>query len=446
MHINLRRAIALFFLLIFAIGTPILLFYASGYRYNVKKNAVEKTGALVLETKPSRASILLNNESVNENTPARLKNIIPDKYNVKLEKEGYYTWEKDLEIKSQEATFAEDIILFKKAEPESIIDSEINWLSFSPTNAFAVFSTSDFDQDYLYLLDLNNQKFNLIYNNNKKFVNPQAIWSHDDLMLYFQSNGDQMIFPIQFPKNSFDLTKFFSVKEARNYKWNQQNNQNLFAQVDNSILELDITTKKFKNIFSINPTEKLIDFFIQNDDVYYIFNIGNKTFLGKATLEDNTLQKTLELRNDNYHFNGIYNDKIAIFDNKLSTIYLINQEIDNIYFQKDNIMNLDFHPEKNLLLLQTHQDLSYLDLNEGKANERNVTRYSTGLSQASWHNSTNYVINLQNKNINIIELDDRDHHFTISLPYENITNFNTNNDSEIVYFVQDDYLYSLEIK
>ena len=196
----------------------------------------------------------------------------------------------------------------------------------------------------------------------------------------------------------------------------------------------------------LNPSEKLIDFYINKNDIYYIFGIENKTFLGKADLADNKLQKTLELKNDSYKFDRFYGDKIAIFDHKLPTLYLINQEIDNIYFQKADVQNLDFHKQKNLLLMQTHQDLSSLDLNEAVANERNITRYSSNLTDAKWHKSTNYAIDLQNQTINIIELDDRDSHFILSLPYQNITNFSIDKDSETIYFIQNELLYSLEIK
>jgi len=96
--------------------------------------------------------------------------------------------------------------------------------------------------------------------------------------------------------------------------------------------------------------------------------------------------------------------------------------------------------------MQTHQDLSSLDLNEAVANERNITRYSSNLTDAKWHKSTNYAIDLQNQTINIIELDDRDSHFILSLPYQNITNFSIDKDSETIYFIQNELLYSLEIK
>ncbi|MFH0780181.1 MAG: hypothetical protein V1928_05025, partial [Parcubacteria group bacterium] len=62
MNINLRRGIAIGLIVLFLVAAPILILYTAGYRYNFKKNQVQKTGALVISTAPSGAEVTLNNE------------------------------------------------------------------------------------------------------------------------------------------------------------------------------------------------------------------------------------------------------------------------------------------------------------------------------------------------------------------------------------------------
>ena len=125
MTLRYRRIIYLVFIAVFLIIAPIITLYSTGYRYNFKKNKIEKTGILNIDSQPRGALIYLNGQYQNK-TPARFTNLLPDRYQVKVEKDGYYPWQKDLEVKSNLTTFAKDIVLFKQNLPVNIVAGEIN--------------------------------------------------------------------------------------------------------------------------------------------------------------------------------------------------------------------------------------------------------------------------------------------------------------------------------
>ena len=73
-----------------------------------------------MRSRPSGAEIYLDGELRSERTPARLRNLLPSDYDIKVTKKGYGVWEKTLPVASGLTTFPEDIVLWKTAEPEAI--------------------------------------------------------------------------------------------------------------------------------------------------------------------------------------------------------------------------------------------------------------------------------------------------------------------------------------
>ena len=139
-----RRAVYVFFIIVFLIVTPLIVLYSQGYRYNFKRGKVQKTGILIISSIPKSADIYLNNQLVTQDqTPARLEKLLPADYEIKLAKEGYHNWTKKLQLNENSTTFAEDVILWKNNWPIQLAPNNIiEWLA-SPDWQKAVFITPD---------------------------------------------------------------------------------------------------------------------------------------------------------------------------------------------------------------------------------------------------------------------------------------------------------------
>ena len=72
-----RRACSrlLIFITLFLLIAPILIIDATGYRYNFKKNRLEKTGILYLDSQPHAALIYLNGK-YQDTTPTRFSRLL----------------------------------------------------------------------------------------------------------------------------------------------------------------------------------------------------------------------------------------------------------------------------------------------------------------------------------------------------------------------------------
>jgi hypothetical protein len=443
MDIKYRRILAGSFIVAFLIIAPILLLYTSGFSYNFKKGSLQKTGALVLETEPTGALIYLNDQLIPEKTPARLNNITPDNYEIRIEKAGYYPWSKKLSVKDQETTFAENIVLFKNIDPTMVTESDIDWWSFSPNQKFALYQTSA----GLSLLDTSNKKTRLLEENMPEISS--AAWSKSDTYVFVEEESTTKVFTTTQPTQTFTIEKELYTPMADNFKWSESDFSALHFQSGNKVFQMNMLLNSVSQIYELPSDETLLDYKIFNNELFVVKKLNDKTILTKYLLpqgDSPTLPKSIELKDHDYIFLDIANSKLSLMDSDDRTYLLINTSLDKIVFQKKDVQSIDLHEQNDLLLLQTSQEIAYVNLNSDNFQETNLTRYSSDLNATEWHNSSNYIIALQNNNLHYIELDDRNGHFTIEIIDDaNIDDFTLDEHSEILYFVKDFKLYSTNL-
>lgn len=129
---KLMRAAAFYIsVLLFFVILPILLSYSLGYRIDYRTLKVHKTGIIFINSKPSGASIYINDKLSDNVTPAQIEDMEPGNYKVKVRREGFYPWEEELIVRPNMVTKAESIVLFP-------VMQEMNKLIDKPILDFAV--------------------------------------------------------------------------------------------------------------------------------------------------------------------------------------------------------------------------------------------------------------------------------------------------------------------
>ena len=87
--------------IVFSFATLIFM-YAKGIRFNFEESKVTPTGLLVVKSVPDGAEIYINGEFKNAtNTNITL---VPETYDIRIEKEGFFTWNKRLTIEKEAVT------------------------------------------------------------------------------------------------------------------------------------------------------------------------------------------------------------------------------------------------------------------------------------------------------------------------------------------------------
>lgn len=124
-----RRIIPWVFAIVFAVLAPSLLFYTAGYRLNPNKRVIERNGTLILDTTPGNARIFLNGQEYPNKTAATLQNVAPGTYQIRFERAGYHSWEKRLEVKAEQVTFANKVHLWRQLQPKFLAETSATLLS-----------------------------------------------------------------------------------------------------------------------------------------------------------------------------------------------------------------------------------------------------------------------------------------------------------------------------
>jgi hypothetical protein len=192
----LRKIFFWFFFLAFIISTPVVVFYSLGYKFNFQAKRFEKTGIISIKSLPDGAEVYLNQKRLNKTTPCNLRELRPAKYKIRLEKEGFYPYEKEIEVKSG-YVFPLDVVLLPKIKDVEKIKQDLDIIKFFVVEHIFGKRIVAFSKDSIYILNedleeiakvsplnMDEESINSIkgikeIKNNFIFFSPTDIWGFD---------------------------------------------------------------------------------------------------------------------------------------------------------------------------------------------------------------------------------------------------------------------------
>ena len=83
-------------------GTLAIYLYASGWRVDFSNQSVRRTGVLTVESSPTFATIYIDEEAIGRTSKSTALDI--GTYNIKVSKDGYYDWNKEVTIVEEKST------------------------------------------------------------------------------------------------------------------------------------------------------------------------------------------------------------------------------------------------------------------------------------------------------------------------------------------------------
>lgn len=130
-----RRILPWIYIVAFLAIAPSVIFYTSGYRYNTKKGKIERYSTLIVDSNPTSATLLLDEQDTKDVTPSTIQTVTPGTHTLSVSKVGYTSWQKTLEMDAERATFATDVWLWKISEPNLRYPQRADALTASPDGA-----------------------------------------------------------------------------------------------------------------------------------------------------------------------------------------------------------------------------------------------------------------------------------------------------------------------
>lgn len=426
MTLKIRRILSLIFIILFLAATPAIMLYAAGYRLAKNGLNIQKTGMFIIDSKPKGAKIFIDERAETGRsgplfnkkkfivTPAKIKNLLPGEYNLKLELGGYWSWQKKLTVNPGASTFAENIYLFKSALPAQVAPASLKSISLSPLSGQAVILSADLIT-FLNLADESEKtiKRGGLAGKNISLSEDQSKIIIDDYLYNFANLN-----------SALDLKKL--TADSLNYKWS---GGALYYQGKNSVYRLESSGLPKKIIGG----KTFNDYLVKNNYLYLISKTGAAANLEVIDLAAGESIKSLSLPAAwHYSFINPEHDLINLYDQSHKILYLIDpwaayQPLKEII---NNVKNAAWAGADNLLYTNDFEIWLY---GLETKNKILLTRISDAINQASLHPSKDYLIYSTKQAIYALELDEREkRNITELVKFDSIGSFALK--GNIIYF------------
>ncbi len=386
MNRKIRDILFYIFIVIFLILTFLVSLYAAGYKLTLSwplklSNLLLKTSTLEISTSPKGASIFLEKEQktflvsqdkyLGENTsPAKINQLLPGTYNLRLELEGYWPWENKIRLDSGKALYINNLILFKKTLPLVLYSSLVQEITLSSDNNYLLLPFSkkiiNLKQNIAINLPEDNIDTWRFSADNQNFITNKYI---------FNLNTKELIF---FKQNE--------NKPLSNLKCTA-NRRLSFYQVDNDIFELNLETQTENKLISLNSCQ---DYLIQDNYIYTLESYEQKSYLKKYSSKGEFLN-SLELPyNLNYEFLNLDNQYINIVQKDYQQLYIIdlNSQYKPIKASLNNFKIGTWQKNNELIYANDYEIYSYnLNFDTFKL----ITRTGEKIKHLMWHPDRDYI-------------------------------------------------------
>jgi hypothetical protein len=408
----------------FLFAVPSLILYSQGYRIDWKAKRIVQTGAFYFKAIPSRADILINEKLLKTTDfffgSALLGNLLPGSYQVQIAKEGYQSWQKQLEITEKGVTDAKNIILFPQNPEFRIATDHVQQVWQTPQEKTLLLQKDTPEKTWkLVFLNLETTGEETIFTSKNKEHIWNIQWSSDgthillslvsgesirslvlslqkdqscssspcdlaflgesiDTVMFSPNNRDRIIFT-KFLRNTLVLGEADYVKQEVLAPLG--NNVVTFTVAAESLFWLESDGKLWrKDTGSQNPDQILssLSYPVKQETEYSIHAAENMIFLKEDT-------KLLQVQQTEKTFKEVFSGgkTLAVSPDRKKLALSNDSEIWILYFQDSG--DLPLHKAGDKVFL---------------------TRLSKNIKNLSWLSSHYLVFSSENE-VKVIEIDDR---------------------------------------
>lgn len=180
---KLKRAIAFYIsVTLFFVLLPIVLSYSLGYHIDYKNIRIYKTGIIYLKSRPSGALVYVNGRLFSDITPTRIEELKPGSYTIEVKREGFYPWRKDLSVRPNMVTKADEIVLFPiSIGAKKIVDTRAVDFTVS-------------DKNYIYYMTDSGLFRSGLDGANPRKISSHSNWPEDIKGKKFSPGGDKLLY------------------------------------------------------------------------------------------------------------------------------------------------------------------------------------------------------------------------------------------------------------
>ncbi len=391
----------------FVILTPFIVLFVSGQKYDFKNGRFVKTGILGIKTEPKNADIYIDGferGSTNKN----IRFLSPGDYTVDIKKEGYFDWNKRLSIRPQFVTWnfeeTDNLFLFlKEPQKEKISEDVLNF--FAGEKKLVYLQT-----DKVSFADISSPEKATTLDLKEKIKGAEIIASPDESVFLITDGRDSYILD---SRNNIltDISELVSKQAAFSSKTSFQASENdfkfsednkLFQLMNGSVYVLD-WNKQQKEVVLDN----VLTFETNSSGIYFIKLEESLLGIRRSLVHANfpNYNENMLLENIPPFVEAqIYltkNNQLFVLGN--NTLYVLNEELEKI---AQHVKEVQIENNEKIFF-NTGNEIDVYDTSGGET--KLVTRSLQEISNAIGSSETGWVFYINDKRLQNIELDTRDH-------------------------------------
>lgn len=489
-----RRLLFLLFFLLFLITVPLVILFVQGYRFDRTNGIFVYSGSIAIKSWPKDIEVFLDGKKYSKRKSGLINDIFilngirPGKHQLSCRKEGYSSWEKNIEVHSGISTEFWNVLLFPKKENLAINNhtttQKAQRFFISPrNNDELVFTKEDFSQKKIMLLNIKTDQVEEIFSTTDwNLPSPEdkenVEWSTDNksLLIPMYNNEKQKEYFIGKIKNNklekpLRLSEIFFTKKDlllrkkdkvedvlidsfKKVRWMFDKNDELVILTNNQkLFYLNIQKPEEKILLA----ENVSDFDFAGNRIYYSQNPNNLVWEIKnndvTTKRQITKTAFLSEKENDFINLKVYDEYRISMINNLGHLFIFNQEKEKNEvvieeFQGDFIDSQFTNDGKKILYWSDHEIWVFY-LREWEVqpirakNEKNlIARFSQPLKNVQWMETYENLLFTSGNKLKSAEIDIRNKINIVDV-LEKKENWNENEviydkDSQILFYLTGD--------
>ncbi len=447
------KILIVIFAVLFFVGAPLAIFYAQGYRFNFDERKLVKTGGFFIKASPAQCMVYIDDEFT-KNTDfifgeSFIKNLLPKEYKIRVEKNGYVSWEKTLRVEKEMVTKAENITLFQKDINFSPVSNKVKAYFPSPDQGQILLKRQGEENYYLELINSEGGEGNIIINEEdlKGVTIKNVLWNHnsEDILIEKEIGGKNSFSIITNLENNSSQTIINLPTSTEEIKFNPYNPNELFFTEN----------KESKNLFKLTlsqegePEEIIKNIRSYTIEGRNIFWVDKEGFIFESSLSGEKTEKINSKPFPLEEIEGIkvFNGKVFIESN--DNLYIFNKEKEEFEQIENNVKEIILSPDgKRISMINNHEIYLFFlsEILEQPRREENekvfLTRLSKEIKETFWLNN-HYLLFSSGDKIKITETDNRDGLNIITIKeYENPEIFWNSNNNRVYVLSKNNFYRS----
>jgi hypothetical protein len=406
-----RQFLVLFLFSTFFVVAPLVLSFASGYRYSWTKNRIEKTGIIYVDAVPDEAEVWLNGKRVPRSLPVSVPRLLPEDYEVSVRLAGYLPWSKMLSVQSGQTTFAKTIHLLPDALPQLNTTANITKSAFSADGSAAAYLT--LDEDWLELRHYDfttGEKILFGRFGAEKFSATDLSMSEDGSHVLLNAidalTGSRTVSLYSVAASAAALTvDELSATTELNYCWS--NNNELIFSTGQKLISASAEDGQVANLFA-SGHNRIADLLCADNNYWLLIEDGGGEKLTRLN-KDNPLlpEEVMTTPQAGYKFISGKEDLLWLGNERLKEGLAIKPaDAGSFSIPFGTNLTWEFDNENGRVLLWNDYELFLIDFVQPRPVL--LTRLGTPIRDVAWHPSGNYALFSTDTGITAIELDGRD--------------------------------------